>query len=98
MSGVEYSVSVRAKNGVSDMVSLELRDASTVPAIITSTSVADIAPTSTSVADIAPTSTSGADIAPTSTSGADIAPIVAGVVCSLVVIILLVAGITGVVM
>lgn len=58
MSGVEYSVSVSAKNGVSDMVPLELRNASTGPAIMTST------------------------------SGMDIAPIIAGVLCSLVVIIL----------
>ena len=38
MSGVEYSVSVRAKNGVSDMVPLELRNASTAPAIMSFTS------------------------------------------------------------
>ena len=38
MSGVEYSVSVRAKNGVSDMVPLELRNASTVPVIMHMTS------------------------------------------------------------
>ena len=67
MSGVEYSVSVRAKNGVSDMVPLELRNASIA-----------------------------SDIA-TPTGGDNIAPIIAGVVCSLVVIILLVAGITGIV-
>ena len=67
MSGVEYSVSVRAKNGVSDMVPLELRNASIAPVIMTST------------------------------IGSNIAPIIAGVVCSLVVIILLVAGITGVI-
>ena len=68
MSGVEYSVSVRAKNGVSDMVPLELRNASTVPVIMTSTIGSNIY----------------------------VGPIIAGVVCSLVVIILL-AGITAIV-
>ena len=38
MSGVEYSVSVRAKNGVSDMIPLELRNASTAPVIMSFTS------------------------------------------------------------
>ena len=77
MSGVEYSLSVRAKNGVSDMVPLELRNASIISVIITSINIM----TSTSI------TTSGS-------SGANSAPIIAGVVCPLVVIILLVAGIT----
>ena len=61
MSGVEYCVSVRAKNGVSDMVPLELRNASTAPGVVTST------------------------------SGANITPIIAGVVCSIVVVLLVIA-------
>ena len=79
MSGVEYSVSVRAKNGVSGMVPLELRNASIVTSINIMTSTTTIM-----------TSTS---IMMSGSSDANSAPIIAGVVCPLVVIILLVAGI-----
>ena len=78
MSGVEYSVSVRAKNGVSDMIPLELRNASITPVIMTSINIM----TSTSIMTVTGGSRS---------RGANSAPIIAGVVCSLVVIILLVA-------
>ena len=76
MSGVEYSVSVRAKNGVSDMVPLELRNASITPVLMTSINIM----ISTSIMT---SGSSHANLAP--------GPIIAGVVCSLVVIILLMA-------
>ena len=84
MSGVEYSVSVRAKNGVSDMVPLELRNASILTSINIIPSTITIM-TSTSIMN-STSMTSGS-------SDANSAPIIAGVVCPLVVIILLVAGI-----
>ena len=85
MSGVEYSVSVRAKNGVSDM-SLELRNASIVTSINIMTSTTTIMTSTSIMNSTSMTMASGS-------SDANSAPIIAGVVCPLVVIILLVAGI-----